>query len=147
MSVTTFEAEPGRFRFWATPGSIRVRTWATPSGANYRHTQDLELVSGLQSVRLELAPACALRFEFRIDGAALPHEDRIFNGLSGRIRPVGHEGRTEALTYWLFQASRPGSYEIDFEGHGSDRFLPIPTRRVEAREGETTEVIVELHRK
>ena len=32
------------------------------------------------------------------------------------------------------------------EGVGADRFLPIPPRRIEVREGET-EVIVELQRK
>ena len=98
-------------------------------------------------MRFELAPACALRFEFRVDGAALPHEDGVFSGLSQGIRAVDHEGRVSAATYWLFEASAPGLYEISFEGIGADRFLPIPARRVEVRAGETTEVIVELRRK
>ncbi len=41
----------------------------------------------------------------------------------------------------------PGLYEIDFDGVGSDRFLPIPPRLVDVRAGEPREVIVELQRK
>jgi hypothetical protein len=164
-SVSEFEDEAGRFRFWATPGAMHVTTsgvpvWPTPgtmnvtasgipSGLMYSdRAQDFELVHGLQSVRLELAPPCTIRFEFRVDGAPLPYEDGIFGGLSRCIRAVGHDGRVGGMyPYSLVWASAPGPYEISFEGIGTDRFLPIPPRRVEVREGETTEVIVELRRK
>ena len=143
-----FEADPGRFRFWAPPGVIHVKTASIPDGLDYGgFAQDLELVPGLQSVRLELTPACTIRFEFRVDGAPLPYEDGIFVGLSRCFRAVGHDGRVGGMyPYSLLQASAPGLYEIDFEGVGSDRFLPIPSRRIEVREGETTEVIVKLRR-
>lgn len=108
---------------------------------------DLELVAGIQHVRLELAPFCSIQFEFRVDGAALPREDGIFVGLGRVIRPIGHVGRVGAMTYSLFQASAPGLYEISFEGIGQDRFHPIPPRQVNVREGENSKVIVELRRK
>ncbi|MEM7203644.1 MAG: hypothetical protein AAF628_25495 [Planctomycetota bacterium] len=41
----------------------------------------------------------------------------------------------------------PGPYEIGFEGVGTQRFLPIPSRRLEERAGESAEVIVDLRRK
>lgn len=128
--------------------TAHVTTWGIPSGLDFGgRAQDLELVPGLQSVRLELAPACTLRFEFRVDGAALPYEDQVFHGLGRFIRAVGHEGRVQAIKYWLYEASAPGPYGITFEGVGTDRFLPIPPRVVDVREGETTEVIVDLTRK
>jgi hypothetical protein len=43
--------------------------------------------------------------------------------------------------------SAPGVYEISFEGIDRGRYHPIPPRRVDVRAGETTEVIVELHRR
>ncbi len=43
--------------------------------------------------------------------------------------------------------SARGVYEVSFEGVGADRFHPILPRRVDVRPGETTEVIVDLHRK
>lgn len=144
-----FEDEPGRFRFWAAPGTMAVKTWGATSGMDYgHHSEEIELVPGLQSMRLELAPACMLRFEFRVDGAALPHEDGVFVGLSRCVRAVGHDGRVGGLyPYSLVEASAPGLYEINFEGVGADRFLPIPPRRIEVSAGETTDVIVELRRK
>ncbi len=130
------------------PGAAYVRTYAIPNELDIGiRRQDLELVPGLQSVQFELEPVYALRFEFRVDGAALPHEDGVFVGLSQGIRAVDHEGRVNAVTYWLFEATAPGIYEVSFEGIGADRFLPIPPRRVDVRAGETTEVIVELRRK
>ncbi len=146
--AVSFEGEPGRFHFWTAPGAAYVQTYGIPSGLDYGiRRKDLELVPGLQSVRFELEPAYAIRFEFRDGGAALPHEDGVFSGLSQCIRAVDHEGSVSAVKYWLFEASAPGLYEISFEGIGADRFLPIPARRVEVCAGETTEVIVDLLRK
>jgi hypothetical protein len=147
-NMAAFEDEPGRFRFWTVPGAAYVATYNLPSELNLGIRRlDLELVPGLQSLRFELAPACTLHFEFRVNGAALPRDDGIFTGLSRGIRAIGHEGRVGTVTYWLLQASAPGLYEISFEGIGADRFLPIQPRRVEVRAGETTEVIVDLRRK
>ncbi len=142
------EGEPGRFRFWTAPGAPYVQIYGIPSGLDYgTRKENLELVPGLQSVRFELEPVYALRFEFRVNGAALPRDDEIFVGLSRGIRAVDHEGRVSAVTYWLFEATAPGLYEISFEDVGAERFHPIPPRRVDVREGETTEVVVELRRK
>ncbi|MGE3172501.1 MAG: hypothetical protein AB7O97_07720 [Planctomycetota bacterium] len=147
-TTVRFDGEPGRFRFWTPPGQAYVRTFAIPRALGLgSRSQDLELVPGLQSVRFELAPACTLRFEFHIGGAALPHDDDIFASLGRGIRAIGHDGRVQAMTHWLFEASEPGVYEITFEGVGADRFAPIPHRRVDVRAGETTDVIVELRRK
>ncbi len=102
------------------------------------------------SVKFELAPACTLRIEFRVDGAPLPRDDGIFAGLSTVIRAVDHEGRpTNRRLYSdkLVDVSAPGLYEVSFEGVGVDRYHPIPPRLVDVRAGETTEVIVELRRK
>jgi len=143
-----FEGEPGRFHFWTAPGAAFVQTYGIPSGLDYgQRKADLELVPGLQTVRFELEPVYAIRFEFRVNGAPLPQDDGIFQGLSRGIRAVGHEGRVHAVTYWLFEASAPGLYEISFEGIGADRFLPTAPRLVDVRAGETAEVIVELRRK
>ena len=143
-----FEDEPGRFRFWTSPGTFRVQTNGIPDDLDYGdRAQDLELGPGLQSLRLELSPPCTLHVEFRVDGVPLPHEDKVFHDLTHRVRPVGHDGHVTALTYWVFKVSDPGLYEFDFEGLGADRFLPIPPRRVPVRPGETAEVIVELQRK
>lgn len=143
------DTEPGRFRFWTTPGGAAVIARGKANGVDYGHfPEEVQLVPGLQSMRIELAPACILRFEFRVDGAALPHEDGIFVGLSECIRAIGHDGRVGGLyPYSLVEASAPGLYEVTFEGVGSDRFLPIPPRRVEVTAGGTTEVIVELRSK
>ncbi len=66
------------------------------------------------------------------------------------IRAVDHEGRV-TVNYLqsdrLVEVSAPGVYEVSFEGVGADRFLPILPRRVDVRQGETAEVIVELRRK
>ncbi|MEM7305048.1 MAG: RNA polymerase sigma factor [Planctomycetota bacterium] len=143
------EDEPGRFRFWAAPGAAAVNIWGSAGDVEYgRHPKEVELVPGLQSLRLELAPSCKFRFEFRVDGAPLPHEDGIFVGLSRCIHAVGHDGRVGGLyPYSFVEASAPGLYEISFEGVGADRFLPIAPRRVEVSAGETKDVIVELRRK
>lgn len=146
--TTGYEGEPGRFHYWTVPGPAYLQTWRIPDGVDVgMGRQDLELVPGLQSVRFELAPPSGLSFEFRVDGAALPTEDAIFNGLSRGIRAVGHEGRAMPIKYWYYEATRPGLYEISFEGVGADRFEPIPPRVVELRAGETTEVVVELQRR
>ena len=144
-----FEGEPGRFRLWMAPGAMAVRPRSSPNGVDYGfHSEEFELAPGLQSMRLELIQACTLRVEFRVDGAALPHEDVLFHALSRCFRPIGHDGRVGGMyPYSLLQASAPGLYEINFDGVGSDRFLPIPPRLVEVNAGEITEVIVELHRK
>lgn len=144
-----FEGEPGRFRLWTAPATMALTPRSSSNGVDYvPRLEEFELTPGLQSMRLELTVACILRFEFRVDGAALPHEDAVFHGLSRGIRAVGHDGRVRGMyPYSLLQASAPGLYEIHFDGVGSDRFLPIPPRRIDVRAGETTEVIVDLQRK
>ncbi len=113
---------------------------------------DLELVPGRQSVRFELAPACRIRFELRVDGAAPRLSDEIWNwmhyGTLKSVRAVDHEGRSLGRAgEWVAEVSAPGVYEIDFEGFTKDRFHPIPPRLVAVRAGEMAEVIVELRRK
>lgn len=143
-----FEGEPGVFRFWTAPGSAYIATWGTPNWLNYGSNRvDLELAPGLQSVRLELSPPCSIRFEAHVDGATLPYDDRIYRAMGETIRAVGHDGSGGPAFRWFAEVSGPGLYEIGFEGVGSDRFLPIPSQRVEVREGEEAEVIVELQRK
>ena len=123
-----------------------------PSGLDYGgRRKNLELVSGLQSVSLELAPTCAIRFEFRDGGAALSRGDAVYNfQLERGIRAVDHEG---AVTSNYLHAARyvevsaPGVYEVSFEGVGKGRFHPIPPQRFDVLPGETAEVIVELRRK
>ena len=51
------------------------------------------------------------------------------------------------MAHEVVAVSAPDVYEISFEGVGADRFLSILPRRVDMREGETAEVIVELRRK
>jgi hypothetical protein len=150
---TGFEGEPGLFRFWTAPGAAYVTTWEIPSELGYASNhKDLELVPGLQSVRLELAPPCRIRFEFRVDGAAPRLSDGIWDwvhyGTLNCVRAVDHKGRSKGRAgEQITEVSAPGVYEISFEGLTKGRFLPIPPRRVDVREGETAEVIVELHRK
>jgi hypothetical protein len=142
--------EPGRFRFWMAPGAAYVSTLGIPSGLDYGdQREDLELVPGLQSVRLELAPVYAIRFEFRVDGAALPRDDGVWEGVTQGIRAVGHEGRVTGNRLpsdRLVNVSAPGVYEVSFEGIGTARFLPTQPRLVDVRPGETAELIVELLR-
>ena len=110
---------------------------------------DLELVPGLQSVRFELAPVYAMRFEFREDGTALPTGPQGLQ-TTRDIRAVDHEGRVTdggLQRDMRVDVSAPGVYEISFDGLDAGRYYPIPPRRVEVRAGETTEVIVELRRK
>ena len=143
--------EPGRFRFWTAPGAVRV--WpGIPGELDYgRNWEDLELVPGLQSVRFELGPVCAIRFEFRDGEATLPQLDGIWNEMSRGIRGVDHEGRLYSIKDVtkgkLVKVDAPGVYEVSFEGVGADRFHPIPPRRIDVHPGETAEVIVELRRK
>ncbi|MEE8218779.1 MAG: hypothetical protein V3S03_07405, partial [Vicinamibacteria bacterium] len=143
--------EPGRFRFWAAPGAVRV--WPKfPNGAEREfggNGMDLELVPGLQSAKFEFAPVYALRFEFREDGTALPTGPQGVH-TTRDIRAVDHEGRVTdggLQRDMVVEVSAPGLYEISFEGISADRYHPIPPRRVTVRAGETTEVIVELRRK
>ena len=86
--------EPGRFRFWAEPGTVRV--WPKwPNGAEREfggNGMDLDLVPGLQSVKFEFAPVYAMRFEFREDGTALPTGPQGLQ-TTRDIRAVDHEGR------------------------------------------------------
>ncbi len=144
-----FEGEPGRFHFWTAPGAGSVATFESSIGLDYDwRRQDLELVPGFQSVRFEFAPVCAFRYEFRDGEAALPYEDGIYyEVLKGIVRAVDHEGRASPLNKGYVTVSAPGVYELNFEGVSDDRFHPIPTRRVDVREGETTVVIVQLRRK
>ncbi|MEL6713738.1 MAG: hypothetical protein AAFP86_08190 [Planctomycetota bacterium] len=143
-----FEDEPGRFRIWMAPGPMSVRLGSAREGVDYSfHSEEFELAAGLQTLRLELMRACTIRVEFRVDGAALPHEDVLFHSLSQRFRPVGHDGRVGGMyPFSLLEASAPGLYEVDFGEVGTDRFCPIPIRQVEVRAGEIAEVIVELER-
>ncbi len=143
--------EPGRFRFWAAPGAVRV--WPKfPNGAEREfggNGMDLELVPGLQSLKFELAPVYAMRFEFREDGTALPTGPQGLH-TTRDIRAVDHEGRVTdggLQRDMVVEVSAPGVYEISFEGVTGDRYHPIPPRLVDVRAGETTEVIVELRRK
>ncbi len=143
--------EPGRFRFWTAPGTVRV--WPRfPSGSDLEYGgtgQDFELVPGLQSVRFELAPVYAMHFEFREGGVALPVGDPGMYVMQN-IRAVGHEGRVTGdglQTDMRVGVSAPGLYEISFVGIDADRYHPIPPRRVDVRAGEPAEVIVELRRK
>ncbi len=144
--------EPGRFRFWTAPGAISM--WPRGQGRlGYGGTgKDLELVPGLQSVRFELPPACLIRFEFRIDGAAPQLSDGIWEwmhyGTLESVRAVDHGGHCRGRTgERVAEVSAPGAYEIEFEALTQDRFHPIPPRLVTVRAGETAEVIVELQRK
>ncbi len=142
--------EPGRFRFWAVPGKVMV--WPKyPTGADRGSGSGkvLELIPGLQSVRLELGPVYAMRFEFREGGVALPVGDPGMYVMQN-IRAVGHEGRVlrDGLqSNMRVEVSAPGVYEINFAGIDTDRYHSIPTRRVEVRAGETPDVIVELRPK
>jgi hypothetical protein len=109
----------------------------------------LELIPGLQSVRLELAPVYAMRFEFREGGIALPVGDPGMYVMQN-IRAVGHEGRVTRdglQSNMRVEVSAPGLYEISFEGIDADRYHPIAPRLVDVRAGEPTDVLVELHRK
>jgi hypothetical protein len=144
-----FEGEPGRFRFWTAPGAGSVATFESSIGLEFGwRRQELELVPGLQSVRFEFAPVCAIRLEFRDGEAALPYEDGIYYEVfKGIVRAVDHEGRTTPLYKGYVRVSAPGVYEVSFEGVSDERFHPIPPRSVDVRAGETTEVIVELRRK
>ena len=111
---------------------------------------DLELVPGPQSVRLELGPRYAIRFEFRENEEAPPPGDEFYYGAIPSVRAVEHGGQVTRNWWWNnreIEVSAPGVCEVSFEGVGEDRFHPIPPRLVDVRPGETTEVIVELHRK
>ncbi len=135
------------------PGAAYVTTWKIPSELGYASNhKDLELVPGLQSVRLEVGPACRIRFEFRVDGAAPRLSDGIWDwmhyGTLKSVRAVDHKGRSRGrVGEQLTEVSAPGVYEISFEGLTEGRFHPIPPRLVDVRAGETTKVIVELRRK
>ncbi|MEM7305047.1 MAG: RNA polymerase sigma factor [Planctomycetota bacterium] len=145
---TGFEGEPGLFRFWTAPGAAYLGTWKIREELGYSSGGlDLELVPGLQSVRLELAPPYAFRIELQVDGAALPYDDRIYRDLRQGIRAVGHEGQASHVTRKIAVVSAPGVYEITFEGVGADRFLTSPPQQVEVREGEMATVTVKLQRK
>jgi len=144
--------EPGRFRFWTAPGAVTA--WPRGQGRlGYGSAgKELELAPGAQSLRFELEPACLLRFEFRIDGAAPRLSDGVDDWVRyatyEAIRPVDHEGRSMGrVTTGIAEVSAPGLYEVDFEGFTADRLHPIPPRRVDVRAGELTEVLVELRRK
>jgi hypothetical protein len=143
--------EPGRFRFWAVPGDVKV--WPKfPNGAEREfggNGMDLQLVPGLQSAKFEFAPVYAMRFEFREDGTALPTGPQGLHTTQD-IRAVGHEGRVTdggLQRDMVVEVSEPGLYEISFERIDSERYHPVPPRRVDVHAGETTEVIVGLQRK
>ncbi|MCK5943927.1 MAG: hypothetical protein KAI24_18225 [Planctomycetes bacterium] len=147
-NVARIEGGPGRFRIWAAPGPALLRTFRLPAELGLAHrSQEVDLVPGLQHVRYELGPGSTIKFDFRVNGATLPRDDGIYNGIAETVRPIGHDGRVGYLSYWMLEANKPGLYEITFEGIGEDRFRRIPPRRIEVRAGETTEVRVELERK
>lgn len=143
--------EPGRFRIWTTPGTIRA--WPRlPTGSDIEYGgigQDFTLVPGFQSVRFELEPVYAMRFEFREDGVTLPVGDPGMY-VTQNIRAVGHEGRVTSdglQTSMRVAVSEPGVYEIRFDGLDPDLYHPMPSRLVDVRAGLATEVVVELLRK
>jgi len=149
---TGFDREPGLFRFWTAPGAAVVTTWEIPSELGYASNhKDLELVPGLQSVRLELVPPCRIHFDIRVDGGAPRLSDGIWDwvhyGTLECVRAVEHEGRSKGrVGKQLTEVTAPGIYEISFEDLTQGHFHPIPPRLVEVRAGETKEVIVELRR-
>ena len=69
-----------------------------------------------------------------------------FDILDGRrtvaCRPRRRPLRLPTMQLWSYRIAS-GLYEISFEGVGR----PIPPRRIEVHEGETTEVIVDRGRK
>ena len=152
-AVVGFEGEPGLFRVWMAPGATYVRTWNIPSEQGYASTgKELELVPGLQSVRLELTPPCRIHYQISVDGAAPQLSDGIWEwvhyGTLQCVNAVDHEGRSKGrVGEQLTEVSAPGIYEISFEDLTEGRFLPILSQRVDVRAGETAEVIVELRRK
>jgi len=146
-NATRSESEPGRFRIWAAPGPASLRTYGLPSELGLAHrTQEIELTPGLQHVRFELGPRYTIKFDFRVNGATLPRDEGIYYGIAKTVRAIGHDGKVGYLSYWMLQATKPGLYEISFEGIGKGRFQPIPPRRIEVKAGETTEVVVDLQR-
>ena len=150
-TTTEFEGEPGRFRFWTAPGAASVQPYGIPSGSGYGWREmDLELVPGLQSVRLELGPRYAIRFEFRENEEAPPPGDELYYGAIPSVRAVEHGGQVTRNWWWNnreIEVSAPGVYEVSFEDVVAHRFQSIPPRRVTVRAGETAEVIIELQRK
>lgn len=142
------DGEPGRFRFWTSPGAVSLQAWNMPRGQNYGVRQmELELVAGPQSVRLELAPPCAIEFEFRVDGAALPHGDQVYYDVLQGVRALDPLHAVIGLSAGYVEVSAAGQYAVDFEGVGAERFQAIPARRVDVRAGESTRVVIELVRK
>lgn len=143
-----FEGEPGLFRFWMAPGPGYFGTWKIPPELGYAPSgRDLELVPGLQSLRLELSPSYSFRLELEVNGAAVPYDDPIYRDLKRTIHPVGHDGQVSYVHHKLAVVSAPGLYEITFDDIGGERFAPIPPRQVDVREGEVAEVVLQLKRK
>ncbi len=142
--------EPGRFRFWAPPGAVMVwPKYPTGPDRGAGNGEIVDLIPGRQSVRLELEPTYAMRFEFREGGVAWPVGDPGMFVMKN-IRAVGHDGhvtRDGLQRNMQVEVSQPGFYEISFEDIDPDRYHPIPARRVEVRAGEVIDVIVELSRK
>ena len=143
--------EPGLFRFWSAPGGVRI--WPKfPNGAEREfggNGMDLDLVSGRQFVKFELAPPYALRFEFREDGTTLPTGPRGMRTTED-LRAIDHEGRVVdggLQRDMIVEVSAPGLYEIDFDRATGDEYHPLQPPRVEVRAGEMQDVVVELRRK
>lgn len=144
--------QPGRFRFWTEPGAISMWPRGEDRLGYGSAGKDVEVVPGLQSVRVELAPACLIRLDFRIDGAAPRLADAVAHWVRYEtftaVRAVDHEGRSLGRAKdRVVEVTAPGVYEINFDGFTANRFHTIPSRRVEVIAGKTTEVIVELQRR
>lgn len=146
-----FEGEPGRFRFWTTPGAAFIQTYKMPSGHDYGlRRMDLELVAGRQSVRLQLGPRYPIRLMLRENGEAPPPGSEIYWGAKPNVRAVEHEGhvvKDNFIGNRIMEMSAPGLYEVSFDDVTAHHYQSIPPRLVHVLAGETAEVIVELQRK
>lgn len=143
--------EPGRFRIWTVPGTVRV--WPRfPSGSDLEYGGsgvDFDLVPGFQTAHFELAPVYAIHFEFREDGVTLPVGDPGIYAMQN-IRAVGHDGRVTGdglQTTMRVGLSAPGTYEISFEGLNPEVYHTIAPRLVYVQGGEAVKVTVDLERK
>lgn len=138
----------GQFRFWTVPGEVNFHAWRMPSELGYgQRGFEFHAVAGRQTLRYELESVYQIVFEFRDNGAVLPHADAVYSAVLGGVSAVEHDGRVVLISIGKIDLSAPGIYEVSFEGVGQDRFLPVPARRVVVQPGTPTKVIVELQRR